>query len=117
MPTYTLTRGDRAEFRVTLTDGAGNPYDLVASGHTPRMELRRSVSDQSAAAEMSCAIDGTNPDNNIVSIVMPADASLTIPAGTYHARLLLEHTNPALDQITSTRYEFRVEHSATRRVE
>ena len=116
MPTYTLTRGDRAEYRVTLTTNGSDPYDLVVEQLTPRMQLRRNPQDTNAAIELDCSIVPAIPDNNVVSIVLGAADSTTLPVGTYHGRLLLQHaSDPQLDQITNTKYEFRVEPSPTRR--
>ena len=116
MLVYTLTRGDRAEYRVTLTHTDGDPYNLVDEQLTPVMQLRRSPHDTNPAATFECSIEAGVVDNNVVSIVLGAVDSLAVPTGHYHARLLLQHdSDPQLDQITTTKYEFRVEPSATRR--
>ena len=117
MPTYNLTRGDRAEFRVTLTVDGSTPYNLVTEDQSPRMELRRTVRDASPVHEFNVSIVAGVPDNNVVSIVLGAADSLTIPVGTYVARLLLQHnSDPQLDQVTTTDYTFVMEESATKRI-
>ncbi len=116
MATYTLTRGDRAEFRITLTVDGTTPYNLVTEDQVPRMELRRTARDASPVHEFDVSIVSGVTDNNIVSVVLGAADSLTIPTGTYYARLLLQHnTDPQYDKITATDYVFVMEESATKR--
>lgn len=112
---HCITRGDRFEFRVTLTRPNGSPFDLVVEDLTlPKMELRVSPSDLTPVATFTATVVGAT--NNVVVLVLDATETLVIPATSYRARLLLQHTSvPALDQITRTHYTFNVEESATRR--
>ena len=111
---YCITRGDRFELRITLTQG-GVPLDLTAQNFSPRMELRASPGATIVAVELTAVVSGGS--NNIVTLTLGAAESLARTAGVVlHGRLLLEHSaDEELDQITKTKYEFVVEDSATKR--
>lgn len=107
----TITKGDKFEIRVTLTDEAGAPLDLAALGLTPVMQLRSDLDSTLPDATMVAAV--TPP--NIVDFSLGADLTLALSETTYYARVMLQAAAAADDQITKTRYIFVVEQSATRR--
>jgi|SRR5690606_23577578 len=101
----TIVRGGRFELVVTL---AGVDLDEF----TPAMQLQPWPSKEGDAIEMSA----TKSDGTIV-VTLGADVTRELPTNrTLYGRLQLQHvTDPAMDLITRTRYEFIIESSPTQR--
>lgn len=73
----TITRGDTETIVVTLTTDGSTPIDVT--GRTYRAQIRQSQDSRTIKASFVCTV--TDGVNGVVTCVLDADDSATLPVG------------------------------------
>lgn len=80
-----------------VSDGNGQPLDLVAANFTPQVILERD--DGSPNLELAGTITTTNGSNDTAEVLIGATVTQTLAVGTYDYTLVLVNADPNLTEI------------------